>query len=65
MYAEGNVTSGKVHVIKLVRIKLASTWKILRLLMLAANEKPTHEIERHNLPATTAQPGVAIIASAS
>ena len=49
MYAEGNVTSGTVHVIRLVRMKLASTWKILRLLQvlaLAANEKPVHEIER-------------------
>ena len=49
MYAEGNVTSGIVHVIRLVRIKLASTWKILHLLqvlVLAANEKPAHGIER-------------------
>ena len=52
MYAEVNVTSGTVHVIRQVRIKLASTWKILRLLLLvialprAANENPAHEIER-------------------
>ena len=42
MYAEGNVTSGIVHVIIRVLIKLASTWKILCLLLvlaLAANEK--------------------------